>query len=163
VLVAEAFVRHRPELLRFIASRLRSAAAAEDAVQEAYLRAAAAAPPIRDAKALLFQTAANLIRNVVRSDGRARAAYASYADLVAPPAEALTPERRLLGAEALARAQAAIAALPPQCRRVFELHRFEGLKQREVAERLGVSATMVEKHMRRAMAALVSAVDDATG
>lgn len=159
-LVARAYLRHRPELLRFLHSRLRCATAAEDAVQEVYLRASRATPPIRNPKALLFETAANLIRNLVRADGR-RAAFSAYADLVSPPDNPLTPERSLLDVEALRRAKAIIDDLPPQCAEVFRLHRFEGLTQREVAQRLGVSTTAVEKSMRRAMARLAAAVSDA--
>ncbi|AQR63456.1 hypothetical protein BZG35_09480 [Brevundimonas sp. LM2] len=157
--VEQAFLRHRPELLRFLVSRLRCFATAEDAVQEVYVRASGARPPIHDPRALLFQTAANLIRNQARSDGRGRAAFSTYADLIAPPFEAITPERQVLDAEALDRAQTAIQNLPPQCQVVFRLHRFDGLKQREVATHLGISTTAVEKHMRRAMAALVAAVE----
>lgn len=45
----------------------------------------------------------------------------------------------------------AIDGLPDQCRRVFKLSRFEGLKQQEIADRLGISIKTVKNHITRAM------------
>ena len=45
----------------------------------------------------------------------------------------------------------ALAVLPEQCRRVFELNRFEELKYREIAEQLNISIKTVEKHIGKAL------------
>lgn len=50
--------------------------------------------------------------------------------------------------------QDALAELPPACRQVFLWNRFEGRTQAEIAELLGLSHSMVEKHMKRALAHL---------
>jgi RNA polymerase sigma-70 factor, ECF subfamily len=47
--------------------------------------------------------------------------------------------------------QRAIASLPDQCRRVFELNRFEELKYREIADQLGLSIKTVENHIGKAL------------
>jgi len=45
----------------------------------------------------------------------------------------------------------AIAELPEQCRKVFECSRYEGLKYKEIAERLGISVKTVETHISNAL------------
>ncbi|RME62380.1 MAG: winged helix-turn-helix transcriptional regulator, partial [Alphaproteobacteria bacterium] len=41
----------------------------------------------------------------------------------------------------------AVASLPPACRTVFILRKFEGLTNREIANRLKISISAVEKHI----------------
>lgn len=41
--------------------------------------------------------------------------------------------------------------LPPQCRKVFVLSRFEEKKNREIAEELNISVKMVEKHISKGL------------
>jgi RNA polymerase sigma-70 factor (ECF subfamily) len=49
---------------------------------------------------------------------------------------------------------AAIAGLPEQMRRVFEMSRYEGLKYTQIAEQLNISVKTVETQMSRALAKL---------
>jgi RNA polymerase sigma-70 factor (family 1) len=44
-----------------------------------------------------------------------------------------------------------IDRLPEQCRLVFHLSRFQGLKQQEIADRLGISIKTVKNHITRAL------------
>jgi len=44
-----------------------------------------------------------------------------------------------------------IEQLPPQCRFVFKLSRFEEMKNREIAEELGISVKAVEGHISKAL------------
>lgn len=45
----------------------------------------------------------------------------------------------------------AVALLPEQCRLVFQLSRFEGMKHIEIAEQLGISPKTVENHIGKAL------------
>ncbi|MFZ6009450.1 MAG: RNA polymerase sigma-70 factor [Bacteroidota bacterium] len=45
----------------------------------------------------------------------------------------------------------ALDQLPPECRRIFELSRFEGLKYHEIAQQLNISIKTVETQMSRAL------------
>jgi RNA polymerase sigma-70 factor, ECF subfamily len=47
--------------------------------------------------------------------------------------------------------QEAIDRLPPQCRAAFTLRVFHECSYKEVAERLGISAKTVEKHIARGL------------
>lgn len=54
----------------------------------------------------------------------------------------------------------AIKDLPPKCRQVFLLYKFEELPHAEIARRLGISKNMVEKHVMKAMAHCRRRVED---
>ena len=60
-------------------------------------------------------------------------------------------EMVLQGREELAAVEAAACALPPRCREVFFFSRFEGMSNAAVAQRLGISVSMVEQHIVKAM------------
>ncbi len=49
-----------------------------------------------------------------------------------------------------------IERLPEQCRRVFKMSRFEGLKYREIATQLNISEKTVENHIANALKTLRS-------
>jgi RNA polymerase sigma-70 factor (ECF subfamily) len=74
--------------------------------------------------------------------------------------EASGPERHLQSAVAMEALEAAITALPPKCRTVFLLSRIEGLSNREVAQRCGISVKMVEKHLAKAILTCRAQVGD---
>ena len=50
----------------------------------------------------------------------------------------------------------ALEELSPQCRRVFVMHKFEDLSHEEVARRVGISRSTVEKHMHTALKHLIA-------
>lgn len=54
---------------------------------------------------------------------------------------------------------AAIDRLPEQCKKVFEMSRFEELKQQEIADKLGISIKTVKNHITHALKELSSSVD----
>ena len=45
----------------------------------------------------------------------------------------------------------AIEKLPPKCREIFELNRFEGKRYKEIAEQLNISLKTVENQMGKAL------------
>lgn len=51
---------------------------------------------------------------------------------------------------------AEIERLPAQCKKIFKMSRFEGLKYREIAERLDLSERTVENHIANALKTLRS-------
>jgi RNA polymerase sigma-70 factor (ECF subfamily) len=67
------------------------------------------------------------------------------------PIDALSPERILIGAEALDRIMAVLQALPPRTSEAFILHRFEEMTYDAIARRMGISRSGVEKLIMRAL------------
>ena len=52
--------------------------------------------------------------------------------------------------------QIAVDSLPEKCRKVFVMSRFDGFKNREIALKLNISTTAVEKHIRKALSSLTA-------
>jgi RNA polymerase sigma factor (sigma-70 family) len=141
------------ELLGYVSARVGCRATAADIVHETYLRVAviSRADGIENPKAFVYTVASNLALDHLRQE-QSRGRYVtrqSVEDREHPHAP--SPEIELEGRERLARLMQAVDELPPRCREVFVLRRFENLHQAEIAGRLGISRNMVEKHMRRAL------------
>jgi RNA polymerase sigma-70 factor (ECF subfamily) len=67
----------------------------------------------------------------------------------------------LMDIEALERlVEKAIDNLPGQCRKVFEYSRYDGLKYKEIAGRMGISVKTVETHISHALKILRVALKD---
>ncbi len=152
--VALLAARYAEPVRRFFSRRVRDQASVEDLTQEVFVRLLrrAGVGDIDNIEGYLFHTAANLLRE------RARAAAARPAETVGADLESFdqfedfSPERILLGREALALMIEALQELPERVRSVFVLNRFEELPAVEIARRLGVSLSTVEKDMTRAVA-----------
>lgn len=159
----DAFVRRYSDALhRFFRKRVLQQADIDDLVQEVFLRLAKRGlADIEQVEGYMFQTAANVLRDrfrhrSVRHADAQNALDENYAEDVA-----FSPERVLLGREALDQLVNGIKELPERTRQVFALSRFEGLRQPEIARRLGISLSSVEKHLQRALVALYSRLKDA--
>lgn len=61
------------------------------------------------------------------------------------------PEVEVLSRDELRRLRDVIAGLPDQARRVFTLRKVYSLSHREIAERLGLSVSTVEKHLAKGL------------
>ena len=131
----------------------RGAADADDVAQDACMRALDLPAPnnVRDPIRYLFRIARNLVIDRRRKRARDAALSESLAVIEYGSSDPADPERILAGKQDLARVLAAIDALPPRCREAFTLHRFGGLSYAAIARRMGVSTSMVEKHIAEAM------------
>lgn len=148
--------QYRPSLLAFFRRRSGNPAEAEDMVQEVFARIYAT-PGIerQTASAYIFRSAANLLNDRARR-ANVRAAYrqdveAEAAHLV----ENRDPERVLAGQQALSEIKRALDALPERTRVIFALYRLEGMPRKQIADSFGLSVSAVEKHIAKAMLALM--------
>lgn len=149
--VAELFRIYNQGVVRQAAKLLGCSDRAQDVAQEAFagLLARMANAAVPEPRAYLFTAARNLALDKLRRERtEAQAGPAAMAGLadVAPSAEAVVASRQRLVTLAMA-----LNELPDATRTVFLLARVEGLPHREIAARLGVSVSMVEKHVARAL------------
>ena len=61
------------------------------------------------------------------------------------------PDQELLFQELKRQVEQTLDALPERSRQIFTMSRFDGMKNRERAEELGISAKVVERHIGRAL------------
>ncbi|MDD5033685.1 MAG: RNA polymerase sigma factor [Methylococcaceae bacterium] len=145
----ELFVNHRGELEALLFSRLRCRDTASDISQEAFVRLCRSDDlgKVGNLKAYLFRTALNLVNDHFRSQSVREAVTVQLPDT----ADRRSAETVFLAEKQLDELVKALAQLSPLCQRIFYLSRFEGLKQREIAEKLNISLRTVEDNLRRAL------------
>ena len=153
--IVEWYERYRDTLRGYIRRCTRSAHDAEDIVQETFLHLwfARSAGPIRNPKAFLFTTASNLLKDQLRRAHVRAMRAAVQMDDVDIPDLASEPSRALESEQALAQIVSTLGQLHPSTRKVFLLDRFQLCSHAKIAARMGVTVSMVEKHMNYAMTA----------
>ncbi|TXC72115.1 sigma-70 family RNA polymerase sigma factor [Sphingomonas ginsenosidivorax] len=157
--VARQILPHEPALRRWLRTAF-PGVDVDDVVQESYCRLAAL-PDFRrvdDPRRYLFQTARNVVLTELR---RARVvridAVGSSADLEhALAADDLSPERIVAGRGLLSKVEQLLADLPERSRTIFHLRKVEGMSQRDIAGRLGVTETIVENDLARGLRVILN-------
>jgi RNA polymerase sigma-70 factor (family 1) len=145
------FAESRHALQRYIRRFVGSSETAKEIVQEAFLRTYRQRESVTTLRAFLFSTARNLAANEYRHRrSMERGALGDFGDLRLQ-AEHESLEAELLRDERHRLIQEAIDRLPPQCRAAFTLRVFHECSYKEVADRLGISAKTVEKHIARGL------------
>jgi RNA polymerase sigma-70 factor (ECF subfamily) len=152
--------RYRAPLRSYFRKRVDNPADIDDLVQELFLRLLdrSGETDLANPDGYIFQAAANLLRDRSRRN-RTKDRFVVESKNGEDRFEEISPERVLLGKDAIERVQNALLALPERTRTVFVLHRFEHLKYREIADRLEISISSVEKHMASALTQIASRLD----
>jgi RNA polymerase sigma-70 factor (ECF subfamily) len=143
------------DLVRFIARRLRSTVDARDLAQETYVRLLRLERKdlIRDPRPYLYRIACNVLFEFElgrKADNAGLRLWSAErrndlepsAGALDSSADVLTLQRRL---------ESTLKGLSPKCRAVVMLHRREGLTYEEIAERIGISPSMVKKYLAQGL------------
>ena len=143
----------RSWLLRWFRHRVRNPADVEDLVQDVFTRRVAreGAEPIEHLGGYILKTASSVLANSARFRTSRGAGLHVALDAEIHGEEEVDPLRILGGKEELNAATASLLSLPERTRTVFILRRLEGQRYRDIATRLGISVSAVEKHMVRAI------------
>lgn len=148
-----AYLLSRPSLIESAAAIVGCRQRAEDLVQDAYLRFHdnGVDHGVRQPVAYLFQIVRNLAVDHSRRQRLESRHVASDAHAAADAANQHDPERIALNRESLDIVASALRELPSACRLAFEMHRLRGLTHKQIAAQLGISSSLVDKHIRRAL------------
>jgi RNA polymerase sigma factor (sigma-70 family) len=152
--ILRAFLLHQGSIKRVLA-RYVPTEDRNDILQEAFLKAFAAemTTPVHDAKAFLFRVAKNLAITEMTRKSRSETDYLEDLGV----SEVLEDERsgsveaHIDGKRKLFVLSQALAQLPEECQRVFLMRKVEGLRVKQIATRLSVSVSTVEKRLARAL------------
>jgi RNA polymerase sigma factor (sigma-70 family) len=149
--LAKEILVHERALRGYLSRFFKNIADIEDVVQETYARLLSlndsASAAVRNWHAFLFTTARNValdrIRRsrVVSLDALAEMGGADVLDQTPSADEALNARQEL------ALLLETIASLPDRCRETLTLRKLYGLSQREIAQRLSITESTVEKHV----------------
>lgn len=152
---------YRPALRRYFGKRAHQRADVEDLVQDVLMRLAVRGDcaSIEQPEAYLMRTATNVWRDFLRKK-RTHAEEAHEEYIEGHWREDHGPAAELEGRQSVNAVLAALGELPDRTRQVFVLCRVEGMRQKSVAKKLGVSVSAIEKHMIRAIAHLASSLGE---
>jgi RNA polymerase sigma-70 factor (ECF subfamily) len=145
---AELVTRYRDRYARYAARMLGSMDAAEDAVQDAFVRAYDQLAQCRDPEKFVGWFFLILRNRCFAEQRRSKDVVPLEAAGAIPAAE--RPEVPVETAERRRALQHALLELTPEQREVFVLKHVEGLSYGEIAERLGTSVPSLKMRMHRA-------------
>lgn len=127
--------------------------AAPDLVQEAFMRMlrSGALERTENPQAYLTRTAHNLVTERARQATRTQAISCPFdegRDAAVPPDQI----RRIAEIDIRRAFRPTLLAMPPRTRRIFLMSRLRQQTYREIADELGVSDKVVERHLSQALA-----------
>jgi RNA polymerase sigma-70 factor (ECF subfamily) len=143
------YSRFSNRLRQFVRSRIPDEAAADDIVQDVFLKIHDHIDTLREGDRLerwVFQVARNTVVNYYRS-------RKSDHPLMEEPV-AIVEDNDDMHRKLASSLGEMIEQLPPLCREALKLTEIEGLRQKELAHRLGISLSAVKSRVRRARAML---------
>jgi RNA polymerase sigma-70 factor (ECF subfamily) len=142
---------HEPALRAWLSRRSLGGLEIDDVIQETYTRLfqAETIAHVHDAKSYAFQVAGSVVIDHLRRMKVVSISSVPGLDYLEVVSEEPSPERQVIDRDELQRLAEMIARLPGKIRDVFTLRRVHGLSQREVAARLNLAESTVEKHMAR--------------
>jgi RNA polymerase sigma-70 factor (ECF subfamily) len=162
--IATHILPHEGEVRSWLLRHVRTFTAADvdDLIQEAYARLwASDMPQLENGRAYFFVVARNLAFEQARRARIVPMERMGEIESLRIMSEAPGPEQTATARQELENLRAILEQLPPQCRRTFQLRKFDGLSIRDTAKHLGVSESTVEKHLTKAFAIILDALGTA--
>lgn len=151
----------RADLVRYFQRRVHQREDIPDLVQDVFLRLfrREGSANIENLRGYAYQIAASVLvdrnrRRTVRHQEKHIEFDAQHAGHTE-----IGPDRILAGREALRALAVLVEDMPERTRTVFVLRRLEHMSYKDIAKRLGISVSAVEKHMLRAMERLATLGD----
>lgn len=142
---------HAADLRNYLRRSFPGVRDVDDVVQESFLRVwvARAGQPIRSARAFLFTVGRRLAIDLVRREQASPMETRADLEVLAEQVRGDDLVVELHTKEKISFLAEAVADLPSRCREIVILRKLQGIPQREVARRLGLSEKTVEVQVAR--------------
>ena len=152
------------KLRRLLYSRGQNNDDTDDLIQEAFLRLQQyhRERTVNHPEAFLVRTVLNLLTDR-RRHGRTAATVPDALETLELVDPNPTPDVALEGQKRLQHFKEGLRSVSPRQREVFILHRIEGYSFAQIAQRLGITVSMAEKHAARALLYLSDWMDEDKG
>lgn len=150
------FIAHRPLLRRAACRWMGDRDLADDVMQEACMKLMQGPLPpcVQQPVAYCMRVVHHLCIDHLRRRQAEQLFFTDEDEMIELEAAVGTPEHVAIGRQRLQGVDRCLRELPARTRQAFVLHRLHGHTQQEVADRLGVSITLVNFMVRDAMQAL---------
>ena len=152
-LIESYYRNHRDELLAFVSSRLGGAVEAEDIVQNVFLRLFTTDKMITEITlpALTYTIARNLISDYYRR----RNTYEEFEHYIKHSIDESSSMESVISAKEIAELfERGLARVPENCREIYRMHIYGGMKVGEISQTLGEGYKSVEHRLGAARKAL---------
>ena len=150
-IIMKVFQENEIALKRFIKRFTSASHNVDDFAQETFLKGFAAElrMQIHEPKAFLFKIAKNVALTEVRKDSRSPRGYLKDVEDISQilDEDQATAEDWLDGRKKLILFSKAVAQLTPRCREAFLMRRIDNLQYKQIANRMDISVSAVEKHV----------------
>ncbi len=158
ILATRAYEEFGSALIGYLRANLRCADDAKDLAQDVYLRIVRHEDvgKIRSLKSYVFTIAKNLLRDKSRRCATKLAENCVHEDDVTLSAQNGDPLQMIEAEECVRNVSRILGELRPACREAYLLSRTFELSYAEIARHMGISVSMVEKHISAALKALRS-------
>jgi RNA polymerase sigma-70 factor (ECF subfamily) len=145
-LITNYYIAHRDELLAFASSRLGDSRLAEDIVQDVFLRLLSTDKMITEVTlpALVY----TITRNLINDYYRRHTTYEQYEHYIKGVCSEVTTSESVFSAfEIMERLERGLVRLPENCREIYRLHIYGGMKVGEISRELGEGYKSVEHRL----------------
>lgn len=154
--ISGAYQSTYSQLVRFFRNRLGNSNDADDLSQDVFALwlHRKSDSPVKESRAYLFKIANNVLIDHWRRNQRKNSTEIDVEECLLDSHASMTqsdPSEILEQQQRIQKLSEAIELLPPRRREAFLLYRFDGLSQSEIAERMEISVSMVEKHIAAAL------------
>lgn len=158
--IATDVLPHEADVRRWLMQARFGGLETDDVVQEAYCRIVATPNihRIENGRAYFFTVVRNIAFEYLRRHRIVAIDQLTAVETAVCAAEDPSPERIIMARQTLNVVQHALEQLPKHCHESFVLRKISGLSQKEVAHRLNLSESVVEKHISKALRHILSAI-----